>query len=112
MTTASRPRRFSWIAAPMLWWALHFVAVYSLQGLVCARGWSEPAGLAGIALLTLLAWAAVAWTGLHARRVLRHAGDDPRGTRFAARLATWLSVLSAVAIAYTVLPVVLLAPCK
>lgn len=112
MTSGSRPRRFSWIAAPMVWWALHFVAVYSLQGLVCARGWSEPAGIAGIAGLTLAAWAAVAWSGLHGRRVLAAADDDARGTRFAARLVAWLSVLSAVAIAFTVVPVLLLAPCR
>ncbi|TDK23348.1 hypothetical protein E2F46_10505 [Luteimonas aestuarii] len=112
MTGTSRPRRFSWIAAPMVWWALHFVAVYSLQGLVCARGWSQPAGIAGITGLTLVAWAVVAWSGVHGRRVLDAAADDPRGTRFAARLVVWLSVLSAVAIAFTVLPVLLLPPCR
>lgn len=112
MTAPSRMRRFSWIAAPMVWWALHFVSVYSLQGLVCARGWSEPAGIAVIALLTLAAWSAVAWNGLHGRRVLQVADDEPHGTRFAARLVTWLSVLSAVAITFTVLPVLLLPPCR
>jgi hypothetical protein len=112
MNAGLRRSRFGWIAAPMVPWALHFVAVYSLQGLVCARGWSQPAGVAGMIALTLLAWGVVAWLGVRGRRVLAGADDGPHGTRFAARLVVLLSVLSAVAVAFTVLPVLLLAPCQ
>lgn len=125
MEMSSRPRRFSWIALPLLPWALHFVAIYSLQGLVCARGWSQPLGMAGMVALTLLAFVAIAWIGLRARRALhggrggrdggqqsnRQEGERESG-RFAARVALLLSALSLVAVAFTALPLVLLAPCE
>ncbi|QDH71124.1 hypothetical protein [Marilutibacter alkalisoli] len=107
-----RRSRFGWIAAPMLPWALHFVAIYSLQGLVCARGWNQVGGVVGMLALTVLAWGATAWLGALGRRALAAAADDPGATRFAARLVVWLSLLSAVAILFTALPVVLLAPCE
>lgn len=112
MSAGLHRSRFGWIAAPMVPWALHFVAIYSLQGLVCARGWNQPAGMAGMIALTLLAWGVVAWLGVRGRRALDGADDGPRGTRFAARLVVLLSVLSAVAIGFTALPVLLLAPCE
>lgn len=112
MATTSRPRRFSWIALPLVPWAVHFVAIYSLQGLVCARGWSQAAGQAGMVALTLLAFVAIAWIGLHAWRALHAEDADDDGRRFAARVALLLSALSMVAVAFTALPLLLLAPCQ
>lgn len=112
MATPSRPRRLSWIALPLLPWALHFVAIYSLQGLVCARGWSQPAGMGGMVVLTLMAFAAIAWIGVRAWRVVRTRDAGQHGHLFAARVALLLSALSMVAVAFTAMPLLLLAPCE
>ncbi|WP_202844687.1 hypothetical protein [Luteimonas saliphila] len=108
--TTPRPRRFSWIAAPMAAWALHFAAVYILQGLGCARGWADGSTRIAMGASTALAFAAVAWIGTHAWRRLRAAGDAGE-TRFVARLVAILSLLAALAIAFTSLPMFLLLPC-
>ena len=111
MSWWSRPKRLSWIASPFAVWGLHFVAVYSIQGLVCGRGWPASAAWLGIGLCTLPAFAAVAWLGLHARR---RAGDAavPGEKRFTAKLVAMLSILSLVAMVFTIVPVLLLHPCE
>ena len=101
----------SWIASPFVVWGLHFVAVYSIQGLVCGRGWTAGAAWLGIGLSTLPAFAAVAWLGLDARRRTRDAAA-PGEQRFAAKLVAMLSLLSLVAMVFTILPVTLLHPCE
>ncbi len=111
MSGSGRPKRLSWIASPFAIWGLHFVAVYSIQGLACARGWPASGAWAGIGMSTLAAFIAVAWIGLRARR-LAGAADDPGEKRFAARLVAMLSLLSLVAMVFTILPVLLLHPCE
>ena len=111
MTRSRRPRRLLWIASPFAIWALHFVLVYSIQGLVCARGWAVAAAWAGMALVTLPAFVAVAWLGLRARRRAQ-AADVAGEKRFAARLVAMLSLLAALAMVFTILPALLLNPCE
>ena len=111
MSGLSRPRRLSWIASPFLAWGLHFFVVYSLQGLVCGRGWSPASAWWGMGALTVAAFATVAWIGLRARRVVAAAGDDA-GRRFTARMVAMLCVLALVAMGFTVLPALLLHPCE
>lgn len=111
MSGSRRPRRLSWIASPFIVWALHFVAVYSIQGLACARGWPMAGAWLGMGLATVPAFAAVAWIGLHARRQAL-APEVPGEKKFAARLVAMLSLLALVAMAFTSLPVLLLQPCE
>jgi hypothetical protein len=110
MKALRRPRRLMWIASPFTVWGLHFVAVYSIQGLACGRGWTAGAAWLGMGLATLPAFAAVAWIGLHARR--QAAADVAGEKRFAARLVAMLSLLALVAMALTTLPIPLLRPCE
>lgn len=111
MSRWSRPKRLSWIASPFAIWGLHFFGIYSIQGLVCARGWQAGGVWAGIGVATLAAFAAVAWIGLRARR-LAGADGEPAEKRFAARLVAMLSLLSLVAMVFTIVPALLLHPCE
>lgn len=111
MSWWSRPKRLSWIASPFVVWGLHFVAVYSIQGLVCGRGWPPGGAWLGIGLSTLVAFAAVAWLGLDARSRARDA-NLPGETRFTAKLVAMLSLFSLVAMVFTIVPVPLLHPCE
>lgn len=95
----------------MLAWGLHFAAAYSLQGLGCARGWGDGPTRAAMAAATALALAAVAWIGMRAWRRVRASGGRADGT-FAARVVAILSLLAAVAIGFTALPMFLLLPCE
>ena len=110
MNIGSRARPFATVALPLLPWAIHFVAIYSLQGLVCGRGWSQPAGTLGMGALTVVALMAIAVIGRAALRALREATGAT--SRFVARVTLALSMLSAVATCFTSLPVLLLAPCE
>lgn len=107
--TRARPRRFTRIAAPLLPWAIHFVAVYSLQGLVCARGWSQLAGQTGMIGMTVVALAAIASIGFHAWRGMRR--ESSAEALFTARVTLYASGLSLVAVLFTATPLWLLAPC-
>lgn len=111
------------IASPMLVWALHFVIIYSLQGLACARGWRQVQilGLDGVnvllILLTAIAIALLAWTGLRAHRRWRQLENDARTApaarrrRFATAATGLLSLLALVAVLMTALPLFFLPPC-
>lgn len=117
------PWRLTGIAAPMAVWALHLVAVYSLQGITCGQDLGNPrlAGLPALAwwvlALTAACFAALAWLGLRAWRGWRAANAD-RSTpaiaarrRFGASVTAALSVLAAVAVLFTTIPVLLLPGC-
>lgn len=109
-----KPWKLVGIAAPMGVWALHFVAVYSVQGLTCAEGWSARAGFWAMLGLTLPALAAILWLGLRAWRLSRAAiANDAaaRRTRFAAQATGLCAVLAAVAVLFTLAPVLLLPVC-
>ncbi|MEN1940124.1 hypothetical protein WCE41_00410 [Luteimonas sp. MJ246] len=123
MSGALSPYRLTGIGAPMAVWALHLVAVYSLQGVACAEGLDGPrfAGLEALAwwlvALTAVAMAMLAWLGLRAWRgwhAARAEASMPRlaaRRRFAAAVAGALSVMAAVAICFTTIPVLLLPGC-
>lgn len=112
MSGTHAPRsRFLWIAAPFLPWALHFFAIYSIQGLACGRGWSTTSTYASMAGLSIACLAATGWIGLHAWRLARTARANGERS-MAATLVAWLSALSLLAIAMTTLPVLLLSPCE
>src|SRR5690606_38175493 len=101
-------------AAPMAVWALHFVVLYSLQGLTCGEGWSQRGASLAMVALTAPALAAIAWLGLRARRTARTAAGDPaaRRVRFAAQATGLCAVLATVAVLFTVVPVLLLPVCR
>lgn len=108
------PWRLTGMAAPMAVWALHFVLVYSVQGVACAEGWNPSAARWTMLGSTVLALAAIAWLGLRARRAVAdaHAQDAAAGRRRFAALATaLLSLLAAVAVLFTTVPILLLPPC-
>ena len=123
MSDALSPWRLTGIAAPMAVWALHLVAVYSLQGVACAEGLDRLrlAGLEALAwwllaltavALAALAWLGVrAWRGWHAARADAAAPGIAARRRFAAAVAGALSVMAAVAVCFTTIPVLLLPGC-
>ncbi|MEN1944903.1 hypothetical protein WCE55_13770 [Luteimonas sp. MJ293] len=125
------PWRLTGMATPLVMWAVHFVAVYIMQGLACGEGWQRHrvAGLEMVSwwllLATLLAWAAIVWMGVRGWRCqrlaafeVRAAGDSDRPVatvarrrRFMAVLTTLVAVISFIAVLFTALPVLLLPPC-
>ncbi len=109
-----KPWKLLGIAAPMAVWALHFVAVYSVQGLTCAEGWSPRAGFWAMLGLTVPAIGAIAWLGLRAWRLARALpGEEAarRRSRFAAQATGLCALLAAVAVLFTLAPVLLLPVC-
>ena len=124
MSDALSPWRLTGIAAPMAVWALHLVAVYSLQGVACAEGWDRIrfAGLEALTwwllALTLAALMVLAWLGLRAWRGWQAAcsGTEhpPRRAarrRVSAAVTGALSAMAAVAVCFTTIPVLLLPGC-
>lgn len=95
----------------MLPWALHFLAVYVLQALACARGWPEPATRLAMAGVTVLAMAALTWIGARAWR-RRQSTLDHAGGALMAWLVLALAALALVATIFTTLPILLLTPCE
>jgi hypothetical protein len=114
------------MAAPMTAWALHFIAIYSLVGLACERGWTLHA-IAGmnilvwqLALLCVVTLALLAWLALRAVRAskLDAAGTSParqdvavKRRRFVARVTLALCLLAAVAVLFTTIPAFLVPTC-
>ncbi len=125
------PWRLTGMATPLVLWAVHFVAVYSMQGLACAEDWQRQrvAGLEMVTwwllLATLLVFVAIAAMGTWALRCRRFAAREvraaevagnpvaaaPRRRRFMAMLTALVALVSFIAVAYTTIPVLLLAPC-
>ncbi len=125
------PHRLTGMAAPMLLWALHFVLVYSLQGLACVEGWQHVrlAGLAvvtwwllGVTLAILAAQVALGVRALRAwgkaRRELERRGPGQGHgrlpaphRRFTAAATSALALLAVVATGFTAIPILLLPTC-
>jgi hypothetical protein len=113
------PHRLTGIAAPLTVWALHFVTVYSMQGLACAQGWQRlpwagrEAVFWWLLLATLLAVAAIGVLGTRAWRAMRGPADDDasRRRRFAARVTLAAAALSLLAVGFTATPIFLLPIC-
>lgn len=117
------PFRLIGIAAPLTVWALHFVAVYSLQGVACAehvlRQRVAGAELATWLLiaLTLAAYAGIAALGVQAWRAWRPLRRLPqpdaaeRRHRFVAAATGLSAMLAVIAVTFTTVPVLMLPPC-
>ena len=120
---ALSPHRLSGMVAPWVVWALHFVTVYSVQGVACAEDVlrREVAGVeAATWLLVAIGIAAVvatAWLGVRGLQAWKHARRDVqpdtrrRRERFAAAVAALSGLLATVAIVFTTIPVLMLPPC-
>ena len=116
-----------WIiaASPMIW-ALHFVVAYTSAALWCGKfmaadGSATPARVA-IAIYTVVALAAVCWLGWRGYKRHRHGGasataphdeDTPEDRhRFLGYTTLLLSGLSALAIVYEALVIVMIRSCR
>lgn len=119
------PHRLAGMVAPMVVWAVHFVVVYSVQGLACAHGWQRTtfAGHAAVTwwllLLTAASLAGAAAFGVRGWRAWREAragigsgaSADACFRRFTAGIAAVLSLVAVVAICFTAIPILLLQTC-
>ncbi|NYZ61212.1 hypothetical protein [Luteimonas deserti] len=112
------------MSAPFALWALHFVALYSLQGLACAQQlWrSRIGGLElmtwVLAAVTLAILAAIGWEALRAWRIHRALlGRDDSGRaeqsrrRFMVVLSLLGAAISALGVTFTAAPLALLQTC-
>jgi hypothetical protein len=109
--------RLTGMALPMVVWAVHFVFVYSVSGLACERGWTHGSWLmlaaSALAAVLLVALGWNAWRQWRVQPPPVSAADPlQRRRRFLAGLTLALSVLSALAVAFTTLPVFMLPPCE
>jgi hypothetical protein len=113
------------VAASPLIWALHFVVVYALAAVWCGKLAAPDGSLTVVrvtfALLTAVALAAVVWLGWRGYRRHRlggtatasHGADTPEDRhRFLGYVALLLSGLSALAIIYEALVVVMIRSCR
>jgi len=118
MNARSFPASFAGMMAAFLIWALHFTAVYSLNGLACARGldaWRVlgfpfvPALVVGATAVALLLTLAVLMTALLGRGPAVRVREDPR------RFIRWFTAAAAgavlVAILWNGLPALQVPPC-
>ncbi len=101
------------LAGPIIW-AVHFLFIYAVNGVACARPALRTAwmGIAAsswlIAAASLLALLAMALIYLRLRTRMPRAGDP----EFLPWLAGALSLLSAIAVVWETVPVLLISPCK
>lgn len=110
---------FGLVFAPTIW-ALHFLAIYGLAAVACARGTSlQPTipmwigGLTGVALLAILLVSLPAWREFRRERNRRTSRDDPEGrAHFLAHAALLLAGLSLFATALQALPALLSVSCR
>ena len=115
-----------WMLAPLIAWALHFVATYALVGLHCGappawREWLPAAGLwTGVVLASAVAVGVIGWCavdGLRQRRGAALVADpaDPRAQaqrqRFQGTMQVLVAALALLAVAFTLLPTVLIEAC-
>ncbi|HCQ47008.1 MAG TPA: hypothetical protein DIW53_09590 [Achromobacter sp.] len=105
------------IAGPLIW-MVHFLGIYIVNALACARPASalamQAAGLPVsswvIIAASVAAWMAIAAAARHAARRSRRE-NAPDGARFRAWLTGALCVLSALAVVWQTVPVFLVAAC-
>ena len=88
--------------SPMIVWAVYFVTAYSVQGLGCARGWSDGTTTGALLALSVVALAVVAGQGVRAWS---------KRAEFDGRVGFVLAVLAGIAIVLNALPIVMLEPC-
>ncbi|PPD15945.1 MAG: hypothetical protein CTY25_04435 [Methylobacterium sp.] len=110
---------FGLILAPTTW-ALHFLAVYGLAAVACARGTKlQPAipiwigGLTCVALLAIILVSLPAWREFQRERNRRTDKADPEGrAHFLAHAALLLAGLSLFATALQALPALFAVSCR
>ena len=121
MSTDAAPERAQTlvtVTAPLLAWAAHFVAAYSIAAIVCAKG--LPLGVLRIAIgvvtaATLLVVARFGLRGLSHARAVSEPHDAPTGPArrgFLGLLVSLIAALAAVAVAYSALVFVLVRDCR
>jgi hypothetical protein len=95
-------------ALPLLVWSLHFAFTYGVAAAQCTPAGMRPGGPDRVLLgaVTVAAIAACAWLAWRAREVSRH---DDAGLLDWARFT--LAVLALVAVAWTGVPLLLVAGC-
>jgi hypothetical protein len=101
------------VASPLVW-ATHFLASYATAAIWCAKIGGPLRGarvaIAAYTVVALLAVAAIGWRGLvHAR--LDGVGGPADRQRFLGVTTLLLSILSAIAIAYSALAPLFVAAC-
>ncbi|MFL6588297.1 MAG: hypothetical protein ACJ8GV_15640 [Luteimonas sp.] len=112
------------MVAPFALWALHFVLLYSLQGLACAQQlWRTHMG--GLEAMTWVLWTvtaailvAIAWDarrGWRIRRALREDDDVGRAHHardgFMVQVSLLGAALAALGVVFTAAPLALLQTC-
>lgn len=111
MTVSPFTRAFLLMFAGPLIWAAHFLAVYVLAALACARNFAHVEWLGGgvtqwgIALLTLAAIAAIAAI------ILLRGRRDGQSARFVHWTTLTLGLLSVLAIVWEAMPAYLVPTC-
>ena len=109
----SATRTFWFMLAGPIIWAVHFLAVYSVHGIACARpalasdwlGLSASAWIILVLSVSALASMALAYRCLHTRI------PAPGNPRFLPWLAGTLSLLSALAVVWETIPLLWLPAC-
>ena len=124
---AETPSLFRIAIAPTIW-AVHFVLAYAGAAVACAKLGAEGETVEGLRLgigvLTMLALALIAWTGLaafrqwnvdarrDARQVAVDLVEEEEGRHeFLGHAALLLAVISFVGVIYTALPVLVIRTC-
>jgi hypothetical protein len=110
---------FLYLTGGLVIWAVRFLAIYSLTGLACARGWVDPAGGFGalqivVVLLSIVALAGCAAILLRAGAHVRDPSPDEaeENDRFIHYVAGSVAALAALAIVYEGLPFFLIPVCE
>lgn len=104
---------------PPVVWAVHFVTVYSLTAVFCARLGAPLTARLWTGALTVVALALIVWLGWHAwhqweEQSLSRALDAPTDQhrdRFLGHVAWLLALISAIGVVFTALPALLIAGC-
>jgi hypothetical protein len=102
--------------APLLAWLLQFGLAYGIHAFACARGWAAspvlglPAVPLAVGVATIAALVAAGWMLAASLRRLRRETAD--AGIFLAQLAASLAVFALLAIAFTAVPLFLVAPCS
>lgn len=118
MERHSFPAAFAGMMAAFLIWAAHFLLVYGINGLACARGFDRaelfgfafvPAAVLGATALALLLTGAVLLLALRGGGPAARAGEDPR--RFIRRFTVVAAGSALVAILWNGLPAVQVPAC-
>ncbi|MFC7517581.1 hypothetical protein ACFQUU_21445 [Herbaspirillum sp. GCM10030257] len=112
-TPASFVRSLLLLSSGPLVWAIHFLLIYGLTGIVCARPGLQPEWLGigilgwGIAMATIIAIGGILAIHLRIRRMRNDSADND----FIYRTSAWLGVLAGIAIVWEALPVLLVPAC-